>query len=45
MAIVGASLISNYLYLLFNIINHDRITIQDFKDGFKAFCGKFMEYF
>lgn len=40
MAIVSASLISNYLYLLFNIINHDRITIQDFKDGFKAFLWK-----
>jgi len=36
MAIVSASLVSNYLYLLSNIINYDRISMQDFKDGFKA---------
>jgi len=35
-AIVSASLVSNYLYLLYNIINYDRISMQDFKDGFKA---------
>lgn len=40
MAIVSSGLISNYLYLLFNIINYDRITIQDFKDGFKYFLRK-----
>lgn len=40
MAIVSSSLISNYLYLLFNIINYDRITIEDFKDGFKYFLRK-----
>ncbi len=37
LAIASAMLISNYLYLLFNIINYDRISMQDFKDGFKAF--------
>lgn len=39
-AIVTAAFISNYLYLLFNIINYDRINIQIFKDGFKAFLWK-----
>ena len=34
---ITASLISNYLYLLFNVINYNRITFQDFKYGFKAF--------
>jgi hypothetical protein len=33
-AIVSSSLISNYLYLLSNIINNNRITLQNFKDGF-----------
>ncbi len=37
MAIASSSLISNYLYLLFNIINYDRITMDNFKDGFKYF--------
>lgn len=35
-----AALISNFLYLLFNIINYDRISIQIFKDGFKYFWFK-----
>lgn len=39
-AIVGASLISNYLYLLFNIVEYNKITIQDFKDGFKVLIWK-----
>ncbi|NMB26771.1 MAG: hypothetical protein GX987_01805 [Tissierellia bacterium] len=39
-AVVSSSLISNYLYLLFNIINYDRITMDDFKDGFKYFLRK-----
>ncbi|NLJ78843.1 MAG: hypothetical protein GX329_05735 [Tissierellia bacterium] len=38
--IVGSSLISNYLYLLYNIINYDRITVDDFKNGFKYFIRK-----
>lgn len=38
--IVSSSFISNYLYLLFNIINYDRIRFQDFKDGFTAFIRK-----
>lgn len=40
LAIVSASLISNYLYLLYNIINYNRMTFQDFKDGFKYFLRK-----
>lgn len=39
-AIVSASLISNYFYLLFNIINYNRITFQDFKEGFKVYLRK-----
>lgn len=39
-AIITAAFISNYLYLLFNIINYDRINIQIFKDGFKYFLWK-----
>lgn len=39
-AIVSSSLISNYLYLLFNIINYDKITMDSFKDGFKYYLWK-----
>lgn len=39
-AIINAAFISNYLYLLFNIINYDRINVQIFKDGFKYFLWK-----
>lgn len=38
--IISSSFISNYLYLLFNIINYDRIRVQDFKDGFTIFIRK-----
>lgn len=40
LAIISSSLVSNYFYLLFNIINYDKITIQDFKDGFLYFLRK-----
>ncbi|QQY80382.1 hypothetical protein EDD65_1233 [Keratinibaculum paraultunense] len=40
MAIVSSSLISNYLYLLSNIINYDRITMENFKEGFKYYLWK-----
>ena len=40
MAIVSSSLISNYLYLLSNIINYDRITMGNFKEGFKFYLRK-----
>lgn len=39
-AIVSAGMISNYLYLLYNVINYDRISFQDFKDGFTFFLRK-----
>lgn len=39
-AIVTASLISNYLYLLYNVINYDSLKLQDFKDGFTYFLRK-----
>ncbi|MFA5577754.1 MAG: hypothetical protein WCZ27_11115 [Tissierellaceae bacterium] len=39
-AVLSASLISNYFYLLFNVINYNRVTFQDFKDGFKYFLRK-----
>lgn len=39
-AIVSSSLISNYLYLLFNVINYDRLNFQHFKDGFTYFLWK-----
>ena len=36
-AVVSSSLISNYLYLLFNIINYDRITMDDFRMDLNIF--------
>jgi len=39
-AIITAAFISNYLYLLFNIINYDRLSVQAFKDGFTYFLRK-----
>lgn len=32
--VVGSALISNYLYLLSCVVKYDRITFQDFKQGF-----------
>lgn len=39
-ALFSASLISNYLYLLYSVINYNRLTFQDFKDGFTYFLRK-----
>lgn len=39
-AVFSASLISNYLYLLYNVINYNRLKVQDFKDGFTYFLRK-----
>ncbi len=39
-AIFSASLISNYLYLLYSVINYNRLKVQDFKDGFTYFLRK-----
>lgn len=38
--IVNGALISNYLYLLYNIVNKEKVNLQDFKDGFSAFFRK-----
>lgn len=39
-AIVTSSLISNYFYLLYNVIKYNKFTFQDFKDGFGYFLWK-----
>lgn len=39
-AVVSAALISNYLYLLYKVINYGKIKLQDFKDGFAYFLRK-----
>ena len=39
-AVVSAAMISNYFYLLYCVINHGRISVQDFKDGFGYFLRK-----
>lgn len=39
-AIISSSLISSYLYLLFNIVNYDRITFSNFKEGFSQYLWK-----
>lgn len=39
-ALITSAMISNYLYLLFNIINYNRVTINDFKHGFTYFLRK-----
>lgn len=37
---IQAAILSNYLYLLFNIINYNRFNLNDFKNGFSAFIWK-----
>lgn len=39
-AIVTSSLISNYLYLLSNIIKYDKISLSNFKEGFSYYLWK-----
>lgn len=39
-AIISSSLISNYLYLLYNAINYSRITFNTFKEGFTQYLWK-----
>lgn len=39
-AVISASLISHYLYLLYNVINYNKLNIEDFKDGFTFFLRK-----
>lgn len=38
--IATSAMISNYLYLLNQIIKYGRVTVQDFKDGFKVYLWK-----
>jgi len=37
---IQSAIISNYLYLLFNVINYDRLRLNDFKQGFMYFLWK-----
>ncbi len=37
---IQSAIISNYLYLLYNIINYNRFNLNDFKEGFTAFLWK-----
>lgn len=39
-ALIISAMVSNYLYLLFNVINYNRVTIDDFKYGFGYFLRK-----
>lgn len=39
-AILVSSLVSNYLNLLYGVIKYDKISIQDFKEGFKQYIWK-----
>lgn len=42
---IQSAIISNYLYLLFNIINYDRFNLNDFKRGFMYFIWKIYSVF
>lgn len=39
-ALLRSSIASNYLYLLFNIVNYNRLTIDNFKEGFTYYIRK-----
>lgn len=39
-ALITSTIISNYLYLLFNVINYNRLTVNNFRDGFTEFVRK-----
>ncbi len=39
-AIVSSCLISNYLYLIFNVIKYNKITLANFKEGFSVYLRK-----
>lgn len=39
-ALITSTIVSNYLYLLFNIVNYNRLTINNFKDGFTELVRK-----
>lgn len=39
-ALIMSSLVSNYSYLLFNIVNYNRLTMDNFKEGFTHYVRK-----
>lgn len=39
-SLAQAAIVSNYLYLIENIIRYDRISMADFKEGFKVYIWK-----
>lgn len=39
-ALLRSSIASNYLYLLFNIVNYNRLTTNNFKEGFTYYIRK-----
>ncbi|WP_425449158.1 hypothetical protein [Dethiothermospora halolimnae] len=43
--IAESAITSNFLYLLYNIVNHGKFTVQDFKDGFKVYLWKIYTVF
>ncbi|MGO1469979.1 MAG: hypothetical protein ACTHW2_08155 [Tissierella sp.] len=40
LALFKSSIVSNYLYLLFNIVNYNRLTTNNFKEGFTHYVRK-----
>lgn len=44
-ALFLSAIISNYLYLIENIINYDRFTMEDFKRGFSVYIWKVYSIF
>lgn len=38
--LISSALISNYLYILYKVIEYEKVTLQDFKEGFKPFFRK-----
>ena len=40
LALFKSSIISNFLYLLFNIVNYNRLRIDNFKEGFTVYIRK-----
>lgn len=39
-ALLQSSIASNYLYLLFNVVNYNRLTVNNFKNGFTNYIRK-----
>lgn len=45
LAIFQSAIISNYLFLIENIINYGEFTLEDFKSGFTVYLGKIYSIF